>query len=284
MARAGAEVTLLDHRPERAAQLAQAGVFLEDAEGEIRLPLVVSADPAQALGGAELALVCVKAYHTAQVSQTLAVHLPLEARALTLQNGVGNVEAMVAALGASRVLGGITSEGATLLAPGRARYAGKGQTHLSRAEGPPDAFVAQLVDLFSRAGFAASQAEGAQNLIWTKLLVNAGINALTAILNVPNGRLLELPAAAEMMALVVIEAEAVGRAAGVTFLHADMLAEVRRVAACTAVNISSMLQDLRARRPTEVEFINGAICRQGAELGLATPLNLSLTRLVQAME
>jgi 2-dehydropantoate 2-reductase len=63
-----------------------------------------------------------------------------------------------------------------------------------------------------------------------------------------------------------------------------MLAEVRRVAACTAVNISSMLQDLRARRPTEVEFINGAICRQGAELGLATPLNLSLTRLVQAME
>jgi 2-dehydropantoate 2-reductase len=284
LAGAGAEITLLDHRPARAAQLAQTGVFLEDGEGQTHLPLVATADPAMALAKADLALVCVKAYHTAEVARTLAAHLPQEARALTLQNGAGNVEALVAALGAGRVLGGITSEGATLLAPGRARHAGRGQTHLGRAEGPPDAFVLALADLFNRAGFATSPAQGARNLIWTKLLVNVGINALTAILNVPNGRLLELAAAAEMMALAVAEAEAVGKAAGVDFLHQDMLAEVRQVAARTAVNISSMLQDVRARRATEVDYINGAVCRRGAELGLATPVNLSLTRLVQAME
>ncbi len=284
LAQAGAEVTILDHRPERAAQLNQTGIFLEDAEGETHLNLAVSADPDQALAGAELALVCVKAYHTAEAARTLAAHLPGPARALTLQNGAGNVEVLVAALGAERVLGGITSEGATLLAPGRARHAGRGQTHLGRAEGPPDAFVLALAELFNRAGFATSPAQGAQNLIWTKLVINVGINALTAILGVPNGRLLDLPAARELMAAAVAEVLAVAGPLRVQFLHADMPAQVEQVAARTAANISSMLQDVRAHRRTEVEFINGAVCRRGAEMDVATPVNRTLTSLVLALE
>ncbi|MBI4798404.1 MAG: NAD(P)-binding domain-containing protein [Desulfarculus sp.] len=118
LALAGAEVNILDHRPQRAALLAAEGLRLEDAQGETHLTLPASADPDLALAGNDLAMVCVKAYHTREVAGTLASHLPAGARALTLQNGAGNVETLVEALGAERVLGGITSEGATLLGPG----------------------------------------------------------------------------------------------------------------------------------------------------------------------
>jgi 2-dehydropantoate 2-reductase len=284
LALAGAEVVILDHRPERAALLSAEGVRLEQGQEETHIPLAVSADPPAALAGRDLALVCVKAYHTQTVADTLAVHLPAKARALTLQNGAGNVETLVAALGAARVLGGITSEGATLLGPGRVRHAGQGQTHLGPALGAPDAFCQELAAIFNQAGFACQVAEGVNNLIWTKLIINVGINALTAILGVPNGRLLELAAARELMATAVAEALAVGQTLGVSFLHQDMQTAVAEVAQRTARNISSMLQDARARRRTEVEFINGYVARAGKPLGLPCPVNQTLTSLVLALE
>lgn len=284
LALAGATVNILDHRPERAAWLNAEGLRLEDAQGDTHLILPASADPAQALTACDLALVCVKAYHTQEVAQALASHLPAGARALTLQNGAGNVEALVEALGPERVLGGITSEGATLLGPGRVRHAGQGQTHLGPALGEPDAFCQELAALFNRAGFACQVAQGVQNLIWTKLVINVGINALTAILGVLNGKLLELAGAGQVMATAVAEALAVGQALGISFLHEDMQAAVAEVARRTAANISSMLQDARARRRTEVEFINGFVARAGQERGLPCPVNQTLTSLVLALE
>ncbi|MFH1059870.1 MAG: ketopantoate reductase family protein [Pseudomonadota bacterium] len=285
LAQAGADVNLLDHRPDRAAELDQRGVLLETPEAEdLHLPLKVSADPAQALAGVELALVCVKAYQTAAVAPVLAMHLPAGARALTLQNGAGNVETLAGALGVGRVLGGITSEGATLLGPGLVRHAGRGETFLGAAAGPIGPFCQKVVDLFNAAGFVTQAAQGVQNLIWTKLVVNVGINALTAIFRVPNGRLVEVAPAAELMAAAVEEALAVGRALGICFLHQDMPAAVAAVARRTANNRSSMLQDVSNRRRTEVEFINGAVVEAGRAVGVATPVNQTLTRLVLALE
>ncbi|MBU1349421.1 2-dehydropantoate 2-reductase, partial [Patescibacteria group bacterium] len=232
----------------------------------------------------DLALVCVKAYQTEEVAKVLGQHLGPEGRALTLQNGVGNVEALVTALGPERVLGGITSEGATLVKEGHVRHAGKGQTHLGPAEGPLDSFTQEVAALLNNAGFATQAVEGCQNLIWTKLVINVGINALTAILNVPNGQLLELDHAALMMERVVAEAVSVGEKLGIGFIHEDMLEAVRDVARRTASNISSMLQDVRNKRRTEVQFINGAVLDKGVELGLACPFNAALANLVLALE
>ena len=285
LARAGAQVNFLDHRPGRAAHLDQNGVFLETLEGEeIHLPLKASADPALALAGADLALICVKAYQTEGIARLLAPHLAAGARALTLQNGVGNVEALVAALGPERVLGGTTSEGIIGLGQGRARHAGRGLTNLGPAQGEVDGFCRELAALFTAAGFATQAVAGVQNLIWTKLVVNVSINALTAILGVPNGRMLEIAPAVEVMEAAMNEALAVGQALGVEFLHPDMPAAVHEVGRRTAANRSSMLQDLGHQRRTEVEYINGAVVRAGAELGLAAPVNQTLTRLVLALE
>ncbi len=283
LTQAGAEVSLLDHRPQRAQLIDQQGVFLEHPQGEDHYAIPASAQP-ENLAGMELAIVCTKAYHTQEVARVLRAHLDPTARALTLQNGAENVETLVEALGPERVLGGITSEGATLLGPGQVRHAGRGLTHLGPAQGPLDDFTCQVRDLFLAAGFQTEANEGVQNLIWTKLVINVGINPLTAILDVLNGRLLELPPAVALMAAAVEEAVCVGRALGVRFLHQDMLAAVQQVAQRTGANISSMLQDVRAKRRTEVAYINGAVVRQGEQAGLPTPINQTLTQLVQAKE
>lgn len=280
---AGAQVNILDHRPDRAALISRQGVFLEDGPQELHFPVNASTNPA-ILEETDLALVCVKAYQTDKVAAGLGEHLAPKAKALTLQNGAGNLEILIKSLGSDRVMGGITSEGSTLLGPGRARHAGSGQTHLGPAAGEADDFTREVAGLFQRAGFETTATSGVRNLIWTKLVVNVGINALTAILQVPNGRLLELPAAKDMMALAVEEAVTVGRASDIEFLHEDMLAAVKDVAKGTAKNISSMLQDVRAKRRTEIDFINGAVFRQGQSLGIPTPVNCALSRLVQALE
>ncbi|MBI4798405.1 MAG: hypothetical protein HY794_06665 [Desulfarculus sp.] len=110
-----------------------------------------------------------------------------------------------------------------------------------------------------------------------------GINALTAILEVPNGKLLEIAGAGQVMAAAVAEALAVGQALGIAFLHADMQQALAEVASRTAQNISSMLQDIRARRRTEVEFINGFVTGAGQDQGLPCPVNQTLTSLVLAL-
>ncbi|MBU4276005.1 MAG: 2-dehydropantoate 2-reductase [Proteobacteria bacterium] len=280
---AGAEVSLLDHRAKRAQLINEQGVFLEHSQGEDHLSIPAGADPAM-LAKVDLAVICTKAYHTQEVARALRDHLRDSARALTLQNGAENVETLVDALGPERVLGGITSEGATLLAPGKVRHAGRGVTHVGPARGLLDDFTCQVRDLFLKAGFETEASEGVQNLIWTKVVINAGINPLTAILDVLNGRLLELGPARELMAAAVAEAVAVGKALGIRFLHQDMLAAVQQVARRTGANISSMLQDVRSKRRTEVAYINGAVVRQGEQVGLPTPINQTLTQLVQAKE
>jgi 2-dehydropantoate 2-reductase len=283
LAQARAQAALLDYKAERAQRLNDQGIVLEDENGQARQTLPASALP-QVLAETDLALVCVKAYQTEGVAQTLGKHLAAGGRALTLQNGVGNVEALTAALGPERVLGGITSEGATLLKEGQVRHAGRGQTHLGPAEGAVDEFTNEVAALLNKAGFATQAVEGCQNLIWTKLVINVGINALTAILNVPNGRLLELEHAAALMDQAVAEAVQVGHKLGINFIHEDMREAVRQVARRTAKNISSMLQDVRAKRRTEVQYINGAVLAQGSELGLACPFNAALCDLVLALE
>lgn len=280
---AGAEVNLLDYRADRAERLDREGLVLVDEQGEVRHGVAVSADP-MVLDGCDLALVCVKAYRTGDVARELAGRLPAGARVLTLQNGAGNVERLVEAVGPDRVLGGITSEGATLLGEGRARHAGRGATHIGPVQGEPEDFCSRVAELFNRAGLETSLAAGVNNLIWTKLVINVGINALTALLDVNNGVLLELPAAEKLMAAAVAEAVAVGEGLGISFLHQDMLEAVREVAHRTAANVSSMRQDLAAARPTEIAYINGAVTRQGESLGIPTPVNHTLTLLVQARE
>jgi 2-dehydropantoate 2-reductase len=197
--------------------------------------------------------------------------------ALSLQNGLGNLEILQQALGAERAALGITTTGATLLGPGYVRAGGDGPTHLG-----PHLRLDPLCALLRRAGFAIKLVDDLQALLWRKLAINAGINPLTAILRVPNGALCELPHARSLMQAAAVETSKVAASLGVR-LPNDVAAAVLDVAFRTASNHSSMLQDILRRAPTEIDSISGAVVRHAEAQGIAAPVNWALWNLVRAM-
>jgi 2-dehydropantoate 2-reductase len=138
--------------------------------------------------------------------------------------------------------------------------------------------------LFNRAGIETRINDDVDTLLWSKLIVNVGINALAALLRVPNGVLAEVAECGELMAEAVAEAVAVARALGIDFDDDQQLDRVRQVCVQTRANRASMLQDVLRGAPTEIDVINGAVVAKGREVGIATPVNLLLTRLVKALE
>jgi 2-dehydropantoate 2-reductase len=280
---AAVDVTLLDPWAEHVAAMQRDGLRIVELDGsETTVPVIATADSA-AVPTVDLVIIFVKAHATRQASQWASHFLASDGLALTLQNGVGNAEIMAEVLGADRVVAGVTSHGATLLGPGHVRHAGKGPTHVATR---PEiaAKLADVATVFEQAGFEVHLSEDLESLVWGKLIINVGINALTGILRVPNGQLLEIPAASELMARAVREAEAVCRAKGITLPYDDPLGRVREVARATATNRASMLQDVLRGVPTEIGVINEAIVREGRQVGVATPVNEFIATTIRAIE
>lgn len=279
-----AAVILLTTNQEHAAVMGAQGLTLVDLDGATRrVPVRVLTDPQDYGRRADLILVCTKTRATAQAAATARDLLAADGLVLTLQNGLGNLEQLVAAVGAQRAAAGVTSQAATLLGPGRVRHAGRGPTVLGIPPGRGEA-VEAVAGLFNRAGLQTSISDDVDSLLWSKLIVNVGINALTALLRVPNGVLVQTPECDLLMARAVAEAVAVARALGIDLDCERQLERVREVCARTADNRASMLQDILRGRPTEIDAINGAVVAMGRKAGVATPVNLLLTQLVHALE
>ena len=279
--KAGNNVTLFDYRQERAGFINEHGVSVEGVTGEygVRLPAVTGKIPETP----DIALICVKASQTREASERIEPCLGAQSRVLTLQNGLGNIEILHEIFGKDRVLGGVTAEGATLLGPGQVRHAGQGQTVI----GPSDSLKGRaetIVSAFNEAGFETRSVDNVNDLIWGKLIINVGINSLTAITRLKNGRLPEIKGTKMVMEKAVREAVAVAHAKNITLPYPDPLTRVIEVCRATSGNIASMLQDVLNQRMTEVSFINGAIVREGKALGIPTPVNQTLTCLVQSIE
>ncbi len=275
---ADVDVAMLGTWPQGLAALNEHGVRLVTDPGtEKAFPVRATADPGEC-GGARYALVLVKSWQTERAARQLAACLAPDGIALTLQNGLGNREILAAHIGESRLGTGVTTTGATLLGPGRVRPGGEGT--ISLAENPS---LEPLIGLLRRAGFAVDVKSNLDALIWGKLVINAAINPLTALLDVPNGELLDRPAARRLMADVASEVARVAEAKGVRLPFPDPVAAAEDVARRTATNRSSMWQDVRRGAPTEIDAICGAIVRAGDELNVATPLNRSLWLLVRAL-
>lgn len=269
-------VTLLGSWQEGVRALREHGIRVEDEQG-VRTVSVAAATDAAQLGYFAHALVLVKSWQTVAAAERLRPALADDGIALTLQNGLGNLEILQRALGGKRAALGVTTIGATLLGPGRVRSGGEGAVHLA-----PEPRLEALRGLFEAAGLEVHAAQDLEALVWGKLAVNAGINPLTALLRIPNGALLQRPQAVEVLQQAVTEVVAVMRAAGQNPPWDDPVAETLQVARRTAANRSSMLQDLLRGAPTEIDAICGAVVRHGEELGVPTPVNRTLWQLVRA--
>jgi 2-dehydropantoate 2-reductase len=274
----GSDVTMLGTWREGIDALRRGGVVLVDAEGEQAYPVCATDDPAEC-AGARSALVLVKSWQTERAAGQLASCLAPEGVALTLQNGLGNREKLTKILGAQRVALGVTTIGANLLGPGKVRLAGEGVISLS-----VHSRLGALADRLRAAGFIVENAPDPDALLWGKLVINAAINPLTALLGVPNGALLERPTARSLMTTVAREAAAVAMAQGLHLPYPDPAVAVETIARRTAANRSSMLQDLQRGAPTEIDAICGAIVTAGEQTDVPTPVNRTLWQLVKALE
>jgi 2-dehydropantoate 2-reductase len=271
-----ADVTLLGTWKDGLAVLRRDGIQLEENGHVTRAQVRATSDPSEC-AGAKNALVLVKSWQTAQAAEMLSQCLAPHGLALTLQNGLGNIEILQAALGAERATLGVTTVGATLLDPGKVRAGGAGPTHVA-----PHPRLQPLLNLLQTAGFEVHPADDLESLVWGKLAVNAGINPMSALLEVPNGELLQRPHARSVMTEAARETAQVAAARGVKMHYADPAAQVEKVARRTATNISSMLQDVRRGAPTEIDAINGAIAQEAERHGVQAPFNRILWHLVRA--
>ena len=279
--KAGHHVTLLDHMEERADLINKQGIKIEGILGEytVSVPTVTG----QLSGFPDVAVVCVKANETKQAAEDIEPLIGQKAYVLTLQNGLGNVAVLQEVFGKDRVLGGVTAEGATLLGHGHVKHAGQGETKFG-SDVSLGNVLSEIVSAFNDAGFDTRSANNVNSLIWGKLIVNVGINALTAITRLKNGRLPDIEGTRLIMEHVVKEAVDVADAKCVELPYPDPLGRVVEVCRATSGNIASMLQDVLKQGTTEIAFINGAIVREGQALGIPTPVNHTLTSLIQAIQ
>jgi 2-dehydropantoate 2-reductase len=279
------DLWMLDHNPDRAKLLSEQGLILEKDNRQLTFPVKATADT-KAIGPADIIFLCVKSIDVAAGLHQAAKLSHAESILVTLQNGIGHLELIKAYKGPPAVALGVTALGANIVAPGHVRYAGSGLTRigfLKSANFARSLLLAQVCNLLSNRGMETLIVDNILDYIWSKLLVNVGINALTAIYRCPNGQLLETAETKEKLAAAVREGEAVARALGIN-LPEDPLAMTVDVCKKTAANLSSMLQDINSKRPTEIDSINGAIVAAGRKLAISVPVNEELVKRVKEIE
>ena len=277
------EMWLLDKDEERAHRLKKNGIKVEGVSSLKAQNPKVTSDPKEVCD-AVLWIICVKSYDTKNVIKRISDFVSSQALVLSLQNGVGNVELLSEAFGSQRVLAGVTNMGATLLDEGVVRHAGEGETVLGRLDGTMGAELRGIRELFQKSKIPLRLSKDPVGVLWSKLIINVGVNALSAITRLKNGRLIQFEGTRRILRDAITEAVKVAKRKRIKLIYDDMLAKAESVCEATADNISSMLADVLNRKKTEIDFLNGAIVRQGESLGIKTPVNELLVDLVKTIE
>ncbi|MEI9475324.1 MAG: 2-dehydropantoate 2-reductase [Deltaproteobacteria bacterium] len=282
LAFSGADVWLVDIQREQADVIRSVGLTLEEGD-KLQIIGVNATHDVTSLGKADLVIFFVKTYHTERaVSDALALEKE-DTIFLTLQNGLGNEEVICKRINRKKVMLGVTGQGATFLGPGHVRHAGRGKTFIGELDQEVSNRAIQVAKMFREADIDTEVSANIHELIWDKLLVNVGINALTALTELKNGQLLDYPETLRGMEVLVSEAAEVARQNGVR-IEGDPIEKVKAVAEATKGNRSSMGQDIDFRRKTEIDAINGAVVREAKRLGIPVPYNEVVTDLIKAIE
>ncbi len=274
------DIVVLARRGDVVAVLERDGIALVEERGVHYVPVRATVDP-RAFSDRDAVIVAVKSYATVDALAPLRGILHRPALVASVQNGLGNVELARGALPGARVVAGSTTQGAVRLADGRVRAVNCGTTTFARDDGASPTSD-ELAAAFLAAGLEARVIDDAHALLWRKLIVNAAVNPLCALAGRTNGAIAHDPDLELLARGLTAEAAAVARADGAEI--AEPWEIVRAAADASAANDNSMLQDLDAGRPTEIDAISGAIVRRAGAHGIAVPLTETVLRLVRARE
>lgn len=263
--------------------IAANGLRLEGASGD--RTVMVRALTAPTHQTFDLVILAVKATQVAGALQGLAPMVGPQTVILAMQNGLGAADMVAEFFGAGRVAVGIAAGfGASVVAPGHARHAGMGAIQIGAYGTLSADRISAIAELWRSAGFNAEAADDIVSMQWEKLICNASFSAPCAISGLTVGAALADPALGEVCIAAGLEAWETARAAGVALKISDPEAHIRAFAQRVAAAKPSLLQDLEAGRPTEVDYINGAVPREAARMGRTAPVNAVLTALVKSIE
>lgn len=284
LARGGAEVSLIDVSRPAVQAIAAEGLTITERDGTrmtLRLPVT---DRPETVGTVDLLIVFVKSYHTEAAIAGAAPLIGPETAVLTLQNGWGHAQRLSGLVGAERVLVGLTYHSATLEGPGRIRHPAHGATLIGELDGRITPRLERIAAAFAAAGFAPEASPRIVGEVWKKLSLNCCALPTAALLGCFAHELVAMPPARGLVAAILAEVVAVARAKGIPLDLAERTEAVTGVLTRAVGVKPSMLQDVEARRQTEIDVINGAIAAAGRETGVPTPVNDTLVALVQALE
>ncbi len=282
LARAGAEVVLVDSWEEHIEQMQVHGLAMDGLHGEF-VVAVEATTHAEAVAPVDLAIILVNAYDTPAAAATAAELLSPDGCALTLQNGLGNIEVLQEALGAERVLAGLSFHSADLRGPGAVGHTNKGPTYLGEWNGASTARLAQVASWMERADMEPVVEADIEATIWGKFVHNCAINALCAVTDLRPGHIRDIEELDQFQSRIIEETLALVQARNIAIPSADPMGEIKAYCASKFHRVS-MLQHLARGRRTEIDALNGYVVRESRKLGLACPYSESLTALVQGLQ
>ncbi|MDB5884594.1 MAG: ketopantoate reductase [Polaromonas sp.] len=282
---AGHEVWLINRHAGQVDVMNTRGLILRTG-GIDRTVAVRAAATAGPVGTVELVIVLVKSFHTAEAMQAALSLLGPQTTVLSLQNGLGHEDVLAGIVGRERLLAGKTYVGGTQLAPGHVIAGTVNKlTLIGELDGGVSARVRRMADVFNQAGLDTTVSDNIMGAIWDKLLVNVATGALSAISRLPYGLLYQSPELQACAVAAVSEAMAVARASGVTLSIAEPGDAWRMAGAGLPYEFKpSMLQSLEKGSRTEIDYINGAVVRQGEKVGVPTPVNQTLVACIKGIE
>ena len=280
LADSGQHVTLIDIRRDVIDTINRDGLRIDGTSGDrhVKVDAVMADD---ATGPADVVIVQAHTDGTAEAAQ-LAAHLLTESSfAITLQNGIGNVESLVHALGPKRVLGGISYNSVTGAGPGHATHTNSGLTWIGELDGSQTDRVQTLCEVFNQAGLETKISGNIMGVIWNKLVVSCAIHPISALSGLMAGEIATVPAANELQDKVLEEILAVVHAKGIALSDDDPIGTIKKISKTVLIK-PSILQHIEQGRPTEIDSQNGALLREAEMLGIPVPYNHTLTLMVNA--
>jgi 2-dehydropantoate 2-reductase len=275
LARAGHDVTLIG-RPRHVEAIERQGLRLETQTFDERIRVSASSE-GSAVQSAQLVLLCVKSTDTESAAAAIKPHLAPDALVLSLQNGVENADRLRAIL-PQDVLAAVVYIGTEMAGPGHVKHHGRGELIIERSRASDE-----LAQALIAAGVPTDISDNVRGALWAKLILNCAYNALSAITQLPYGRLVKGAGITAVMRDVVDECLAVAKADDVT-IPGDVDAAIRKIAETVPGQYSSTAQDLARGKPSEIDHLNGVIVRRGEALGVATPVNRLLHAIVKLLE
>ena len=275
LARAGHDVVLIG-RPTHVEAVRRAELFLDTQAFQVQVPMRAFTD-ASGVQGSQLVLCCVKSTDSANAALQMAPYLEPDAIILSLQNGVDNAERLQAQLG-REVVPTVVYVATEMAGPGHVKHHGRGELVIG-----PSPASDELAKLFAEAGVPAQVSDNVRGELWAKLILNCAYNALSAITQLPYGRLVQGEGVEALMRDVMNECLAVAQGAGVS-VPGDTWEAVQRIARTMPAQLSSTAQDLARGKRSEIDHINGHVLHQGEALGIPTPANRVLHTVVKLLE